>query len=63
VTFEANPKDRAYVNFGLFLEADLGPEAETIEVKLQLSNRRLVIAKCSPCGTVVFDPSQVSPVS
>ncbi|KAG0565599.1 hypothetical protein KC19_7G000600 [Ceratodon purpureus] len=59
VTFVATPNDRAYVNFGLFLEADLGPEAGAIEVELQLTNRRLVNAKCSPCGTISFEPNQL----
>lgn len=59
ISFVATPNDRAYVNFGLFLEADMGPEAGSIEVELQLSNRRLVNAKCSPCGTILFEPDQV----
>lgn len=60
VSFEPIPKDRDYVNFGLFLEADLGPEAGSLEVKLQLKSRRFVIAKCTPCGTMEFDPNQVN---
>lgn len=59
ISFVATPNDRAYVNFGLFLEADMGPEAGSIEVELQLSNRRLVNAKCSPCGTILFEPDQL----
>ena len=59
VTFVATPNDRAYVNFGLFLEKDLGPEAGTMEVELQLAKRRLVNAKCTPRGTLRFEPNQV----
>lgn len=66
VTFETISKDSDYVNFGLFLEADLGPEAGFLEVELHLPSRKQgrrgssVIAKCSPCGTMVFDRNQAS---
>lgn len=59
VSFVPTPNDRAYVNFGLFLESDLGPEAGIMEVELQLRNRRLVNTKCLPSGRLDFEQHQV----
>ncbi|XP_073010330.1 endoribonuclease Dicer homolog 4-like isoform X2 [Typha latifolia] len=53
--FVANPDDRMYRLFGLFLKVRLPKEAEEMEVDLHLSHGRFVKAGIVPSGSITFD--------
>lgn len=59
VRFLPIPDDRDYRMFGLFLMSQLPEEAESLEVILHLTHRRIVKTGLDRLGLVSFDKEEV----